>query len=171
MLPESKCPIDQRFLFTQIRLSDEQILLWQTGTKEFCIPRNLDKSEAYHQFVNWKKTPNEIALYLYGAYANLDIPKKFTCLFDYNNPSRFIKVKMNLTQSIFDGRFPIDCIESGHKHLGIFEFKTIIPEIIFEMFELTEVPIHIPQNALILAICQFEHYEIIRNHLINKGIN
>ena len=161
MLPESKCPVAQRFLFTQIRLSDEQILSWQTHTKAFCLARNLDKSEAYHRFMNWKKAPNEIALYLYGAYADFDIPKKFTCLFDLKNPLRFIKIEINLTQSI--GFYPMNCVEHGHKHLAVFEFQEVIPEMIFETFELTELPIHIPQNALMLGICQIEDYEVIKN--------
>lgn len=165
MLPESKTKICERFLQTESRLSKETINIWQQHCKLRCVSR--EKTPAYYRYLEWKPNNNEIALFTSYAYADLEIPKDFSCIFDYRNPHRFTNVKMTLIQSILEAWFPIEYIDHGHKHLAIFRFEHEIPAILQELHEEKEQFLNIPKNSLCLGICQIEDYETIKKDLMH----
>lgn len=162
MLAESKSKIDQRFLTTQCRFGKEAIEIWKGETRLRCKEQN----DSIKKYLNWNETQKEIALFTMYAYADFDIPKRFSCIFDFRNPERFVKTNMTLTQSIYEGWLPVTYIDHGHKHLGIFKFDEEIPEIIYELHQEKKKFSSVPKKSLYLGICQFEDYEPIKKRLI-----
>ncbi len=163
MLSEGKSKIENRFLTTECRFSSTAIDIWKQETQIRCKA----KDAYYNNYMNWQQGDNEMALFTYYAYADLSIPKKFDCLFDYKNPDRYVESNMILKHAIWEGWFPINAMEHGHKHLAIFEFEATIPEIIFELYKENNKYAQIPDNALCLGICELANYEAIKNKLAN----
>ena len=148
-------------------LSDEEIVRWQQDCIARC--RDKEKGEAYNSFVNWTRKSNEAAIFTLYAYADLTLPKQFDCLFDLNDPSDSFLTSFKLTQSIFEGWFPIETIEHGHKHLCIFEFDGSLPELIVRLDSSTQKTSRDAMSNLRLGICQQADLEHIR--LRNKKAN
>ena len=163
MLAESESKITQRFLQTNCIFDEEAIEIWQKECRYRCTKK--EKNEAYFKYLNWRKDKNEIALFTLYAYADLRIPKKFDCIFDYRNPERFYEAKMEITQSIWEAWFPLNSIDHGHKHLVIFKFEEKIPEIIFELHKEKKKFSSVPNDSLMLGICQIEDYNKIKKYL------
>ncbi len=126
------------------------------------------KQRHIFKYLDWKKSENEIALFTMYAYADLKIPKEFSCIFDLKNPARMWTCKMTLTQSIWEGWYPIDYIEHGHKHLAIFKFEDKIPEIILELYEVKNKDINLPESYRTIGICQIKDYQKIKKYLITS---
>jgi len=168
MLAESKSKITQRFLQANCRFGQEAIDIWHRECRLRC--RKKEKSKAYFTYLNWKESKYEIALFTLYAYADLEMPKGFSCIFDFRNPERYSETKMKLTQSIWEAWFPINSISHGHKHLAIFSFEEEIPELIFELHQEKEKFSSVPKDSLILGICQIEDYNKIKEYLIMHSI-
>lgn len=164
MLAESESKISQRFLQTDCRFGKEAIEIWQRESRSRCAKK--EKDEAYFRYLDWNKSENEIALFTYYAYADFEIPKEFSCVFDYRNPERFCESKMKLTQSIWEGWYPVNYIDHGHKHLTIFKFEEEIPSLIFELHQEKQKFSSVPKNSLMLGICQIEDYKTIKKYLL-----
>ncbi len=121
MLKESDCKVSQRFLQTDCSFGKDAIAIWQRECVSRCAKK--DKNKAYFNYLEWKENANEIALFTLYAYADLKIPKDFSCVFDFNNPEIHIEVEIKLVQSIWEAWHPLESIDHGHKHLGIFRFE------------------------------------------------
>ena len=132
MLKEELCKPSERFLQAISIFSDKLIKLWKGETIKRC--KDKEKSNAYERFINWTPQENEAAIFTTYAYADFPIPKQFDCIFTYDNPENYIQTKFVLTQSIFEGWFPIDCVEHGCKHLCILTFENRIPDIIKQLY-------------------------------------
>ena len=163
MLAESESKISQRFLQTDCRFGKEAIDIWQRECRSRCGKK--EKNEAYFKYLNWKESEKEIALFTMYAYSDFKIPKEFSCIFDFRNPERYCESKMKLTQSIWEGWYPIDHIDHGHKHLTIFSFEEEIPKLILELHQEKQKFSSVPKNSLMLGICQIEDYETIKKYL------
>ena len=164
MLAESESKIEQRFLTTDCKFGKEAIEIWKGETRIRC--RDKEKTKSLIKYLNWQESENEIALFTMYAYADFEIPKQFSCIFDYRNPNRFVKTNMTLNQSIWEGWLPVNYIDHGHKHLAIFKFDEQIPEITNELHEEKNKFSSVPKDSLYLGICQFENYELIKKDLI-----
>lgn len=105
MRTEEQCIPSERFLFADEYFSDKAVAIWQSE----CIKRCKDKQkeEAYERYINWVRKENEIAVFTLYAYADFDIPKKFDIIFYLDNPSEFLKIDYELTQSIHEAWFPL----------------------------------------------------------------
>ncbi len=165
MRSEQECKPQERYLFAEEIFSDESVAIWQRECISRAESRKMDKGDSYEKFINWKRQNNEIALFTLYAYADFTIPKRFNCIFDLDNPKRFVITNFVLTQSIYEGWFPIDSIEHGHKHTCIFEFKELIPEIIKELHVATGKFSNVPKKTLRLGICQENDFEEIRKRI------
>jgi hypothetical protein len=164
MLAESESKISQRFLQTDCRFGTEAIEIWQSESRSRCSKK--EKDDAYLKYIHWKEKHNEIALFTLYAYADLKVPKEFSCIFDYRNPERFFESKMNLTQSILEAWYPINTIDHGHKHLAIFKFEEEIPSMVLGLHLEKQKFSSVPKNSLMLGICQIEDYETIKKYLL-----
>jgi hypothetical protein len=165
MRSEQECKPKERYLFTDELFSDESITIWQGECISRVKSRNMDKGECYDKFISWKRKDNEVALFTLYAYADFKIPKQFDCIFDLDNPARFELTDMVLTQSIYEGWYPIDSIEDGHKHLCIFEFKNKVSELVRGLHVATGKFSKIPKSTLRLGICQSEDFEEIKTRI------
>lgn len=162
MLVENKSKIVSRFLTAVSRFSQEAIGIWKNESRIRCRGKKID--ESFNEFQNWQETESEIGLFTMYAYADFKIPKSFNCIFDFNNPERCINTKMILKQSIWEGWYPINNVDHGHKHLMIFQFEKEIPEIISELHVERKKYLTIPKNSINLGICQLTDYDLIREN-------
>jgi hypothetical protein len=120
-------------------------------------------AQAYNKFVNWKRTEKEVCLFTLYAYADFTLPKQFDCIFRLDSPLDFLNTKLQLTQSLFEGKFPVERIEHGHKHLCIFEFEKEVPSIVNELYIGTGFHNSPPNGSLKLGICQSGDFKEIKN--------
>lgn len=95
---EAQCPPDGRFLLADELLTDRAIRFIQAE----CVRRNRGKelTSAYQQFVSWVLQANQVTFFTLYAYADLTVPKKYNCLFNYDDPAQFVRVTYELTHSI-----------------------------------------------------------------------
>jgi hypothetical protein len=93
-----------------------------------------------------------------------DCPNSFDCIFRLDNPSDFVKTKFQLTQSIYEGKYPIETIEHGHKHLCVFQFEREIPIVLNERYIGTGFYDSPPNEALTLGICESTDFKEIKSH-------
>jgi len=161
MLKESDSLRKNRFLYVICRISLKGI----AKSKIECSKRIKKKDDLYLKYIDWQENNQEVALFTSYAYADLKIPKKFDCIFDFKNPEKFCKSKMILTQSIWESYYPIDSLEDGHKHIAIFRFEDKIPDIIEKLPQEDEAFSGISENLLILGVCQFTDYLMIKKNL------
>lgn len=166
MRKEENCKQSERFLQAVSLFSDKTIEVWKKEIKKSCKIEN----EPYNKFTNWIKEPNEVAIVTMYAYANFSIPKKFDCIFLYDNPVQYIHSDFTLTQSIFEGYLPIDYIEHGCKHLCIFKFENNIPEIIKHLHYETKK--HLTWNwdvKKVLGFCQLSDIQSIIDRRLKEA--
>ncbi|MDO1446336.1 hypothetical protein Q0590_08745 [Rhodocytophaga aerolata] len=163
MRSEQDCKVQERYLFTEAIFSAEAMAIWQGE----CNSRfqNKEKNAAYYRFINWVKAHNEIALFTMYAYADFTIPKKFDSVFDLDNPSDFTITPFSLTQSIYEGWYPVEYVEHGHKHLCIFEFEKQIPQLIQRMHVTKGKFYDVPPQSLRIGLCHSTDFAIIRNRI------
>lgn len=164
MRNEEDCKPRERFLFTDELMSDELV----TKIKDACTKTyqaSMRHPAAYDKFINWTRAEKEVCLFTLYAYADLTLPKKFDCIFRLDSPSDFITTKFQLTQSIYEGKYPIETIEDGHKHLCIFEFEDDVPSVLNELHVGNKFYDSPPKGALKLGICQSNDFNEIRFRL------
>jgi hypothetical protein len=149
-----------KYLLASMQFSDNAIRLWKGEMKSHL--RDKPKDTLYHKYLAWKRAENEIAIFTLYAYADLSIPKQFDCIFENDNPEIYFKTPFTLSQSIYEGLYPIDCIEHGHKHLCIFTFDNKIPDIFNQLYYLDE---KYPKDVFgypKLGLCKYQDLEAIK---------
>jgi len=153
MLKEELCKPSEKFLQAVIVFSDKTIKAWKEETVKRCEDK--EKGIAYEKFLNWTRQENEIAVFTTYAYADFAIPKKFDCIFTNANAEVYVQAKFELTQSIFEGWYPSDFIEHGHKHLCILTFENQIPDIIKKLhYETEKYSNWVWDASKVLGLCQ-----------------
>ncbi len=153
----------ERFLQAVMQFSDKTIQLWKSET----IRRCKDKDGLYDKFINWKRQENEVAVFTMYAYADLFVPKTFDCIFFVDNPEVYNQTNFVLTQSIWEGWYPIDNIENEHKHLCILTFENQVPDILAQLhYETEKYSTWTVEGNKILGLCQMADLQSIidRNH-------
>lgn len=153
---------EERYLFSDALISVDAI---SDIKKEICRRHETGNYKIYDiysaqlkRFLNWEPDINEIALFALYAYAELKIPFEYNCIFNLDNPNEFINTHITVTQSIYEGFYPIDKIERGHKHLLICKFEGEIPNILNNLhIEKTKYS-NISINAYKVGICNFEDF-------------
>lgn len=163
MLAEEKSKISNRFLQTDCRFGKGALDIWKKECVVRCAKR--EKTEAYYNYLNWKAIESEVALFSLYAYADLNLPKSFSCIFNYRKPDIHLQTQLTITQSIWEGWYPTNTIEHGHKHLIIANFEIEIPNLILELHEENDKYSSVPKQSLILGICQIEDYGNITKSL------
>lgn len=149
--------------------SDRTIKAWKEETVKRCNDK--EKNVAYERFLNWTRQENEIAVFTTYAYADFDIPKKFNCIFHYDNPELYIQTNYTLTQSIFEGWYPTNFIDHGHKHLCILTFENSVPDVFNRMhYETEKYSAWTWDDKNVLGLCQMEDIQNIigRRHKETK---
>ena len=159
MLKEEECSPNSRYLRTDRYFSESSIKVWQEQCIQRC--REREKGAAYEKFINWKRQENQIAVFTLYAYADFNIPKWFDCIFQLENPKNNLKIKYELTQSVFEGWYPIDSVEHGHKHLCIFSFEEDVPEIVNFLYK-DEGQFSTPLGQSSLGFCNSNDFEAIK---------
>lgn len=165
---EEDCPINQRYLFSDIYLSDQAIELSQKDTVKRYT--NRDKNDSYQKYITWKRESKEIIVFTMYAYADLKVNKEFGCVFNYDNPDEFVLEKFILTQSIYEGWSPIDTVEHRCKHLLIFRFENEIPKILFKLHKENTLGDTRPKTCTKLSFCSEKKFEFISNHIKKNNL-
>lgn len=165
MLAEKDCPREQRFLFTDIRFGSIALDYWKAKCREN-LSKGLFKETALTQkHLNWEASGKEIALFTHYAYADLKIPKSFSCVFDLKNPERVERTDLSLEQSMYEAWYPVDYLDQGHKHLCIFKFQSQIPALLNEIENLEQEILKREPTGLTVGICQWEDFPLIKKSL------
>ena len=166
MVIESECNSDEKFLIIEAVFSKEAIKASQEKSQQK-VPKKL-RSSYYYQFLNWKKNKDEAALFTAYAYAYMDLPIEYDCLFQVQNPEDHILTPMLVSQSIWEGYYPIGQIEDGHKHLCVFSFLNGIPAVIHELHVVYDDFASFPVNSLTLGACKYQDYKSIKEKIISE---
>lgn len=160
MLKEELCKPSERFLQAVMVFSDKTIKACKEETVKRC--KDKEKGITYERFLNWTRQKNEVAVFTTYAYADFDIPKKFDCIFNYDNAEVYLKTKFKLTQSIFEGWYPSDFIDHGHKHLCILTFEDQIPDVIKKLhYETEKYSNWTWDTSKVLGLCQTKDIQSI----------
>ncbi|MES2773718.1 MAG: hypothetical protein V4722_06015 [Bacteroidota bacterium] len=160
MLKEDLCRPSEKFLQAIFILSDKTITAFKAETVRRC--KDKEKGIAYERFLNWTHPEKELAVFTTYAYADFDIPKQFDCIFNYDNAAIYSHTKFTLTQSIYEGWYPLDSIEHGHKHLCILTFEYEIPDILKRLPYETEKHITYKwDEKKVLGLCQMADIQSI----------
>jgi hypothetical protein len=163
MRKEEDCKARERFLFTDELMSDELVNGIKAALVRTDKGKNTHNAQAYEKFKTWTRSEKEVCLFTLYAYADLKLPKPFDCIFRLDNPSDVIYTKFQLTQSLYEGKYPSETIENGHKHLCVFEFETEMPSILHELYVGSKFYDSPPNGALKLGICQSTDFEEIKS--------
>jgi hypothetical protein len=160
MLKEGLCNPSGRFLQAIMIFSDKTIKVWKDETIQRC--KDKEKDIAYERFLNWTRQENEAAVFTTYAYADFSIPKHFDCIFNYDNPEIYLQINFVLTQSIWEGWYPIDYVDHGHKHLCVLTFENKIPDILNKLHCETEKYSNWTWDAKkVLGLCQMTDMQSI----------
>jgi len=169
MLAEKDCPREQRYLFSDIRFGTAALSHWKEVCKQKVQEGLFPKTTLTKKYLDWEASDKEIALFTNYAYADLGIPKSFSCLFDLKNPEKMLRTDILLKQSIFEAYFPVDHIDHGHKHLCIFEFQNQLPSLIYEIEKMEEGIVEKSPQGITIGICQREDFPYIRKSIESKN--
>jgi len=159
MLKEEQTEPKERYLLAVASFADRAIKIW----KQELVKRRTGKQHDafYHKYLNWEPTPNEIAIFTMYAYADFLIPRRFDCIFNNSNPEINICTEYTISQSIFEGWYPIDCIEHGHKHLCILTFENSVPDILYELHRHANKYADLPLKNTWLGLCESKNLQAI----------
>lgn len=158
---------EERFLFADEYISERSISFWQKEAVK--RRRDKEKDEAYERFINWKKQANEIAVITLYSYADFRVPRKFDVVFDFGRPDEFIQANYQLTQSVWEGWYPVNFIDRGHKHICVFSFDDKIPDLLFKMKQRDGLNEQDGDNFKKLGFCNMRDYDSIARYLeMNK---
>lgn len=160
MRRESDCPPEERYLFANVALAPKVIASWKERCREMHEKR--DKGEAYRNFMEWEPQANEMAIYTQFAYADLEMPRTFDCVFHLDSREEFTETSIMLLQSVWNGWIPINGLDHGHRHLCIFRFDDGVPAILDKLFVLNERDAPIPKDSPRLAFCTMGDFEFIK---------
>jgi hypothetical protein len=127
MQRENEIPVSERYLLCNCIFSGGMVKQIKSDVKKFMSDR--EKDDCYRQFINWKQKKNEIVVLTMYAYADLLLPKKFDTVFHIRKPDESVNAEFSITQAVLDGRFPVNEINHGHKHVVIIEFEGAVPGI------------------------------------------
>lgn len=166
MQREEQCEPSQRFLFAEEYFSDKAIAIWQSE----CIKRCEDKEKgnAYEKYVNWEQKENEIAIFTLYAYADIEVPKTFDTIFHLDNPKEFLRIHFELTQGIFEAWYPVDKLNHGHKHLCIFSFAKMPPDIFNTLHKGKSKFSTPPTGQRLLGFCNSMDFDAITDRIEKK---
>lgn len=167
MQTEAECPPNDKFLLADELLTDRAIRFIQAE----CVRRNRGReaTTAYQQFAGWVRQANQVALFTLYAYADLALPKKYDCLFNYDDPAQFVRVAYELTHSIWEGWLPLDQIEHGHKHICVLTFPDQISDIVHLLYQedgdFTSQLFH----KFKMGLCDFTDFDAITRALTRRA--
>lgn len=163
MLAELNCESSLRYLNTDVKFGKEMLSEWQ----EECGRRmtGKPKDQAYKSFMAWKEKQDEIALFTYYAYADLNIPKTYNCIFDLDHPENKTVTPFTIIQSVWEGWLPVPYIEHGYKHLLIVKFEEEVPNIVNELYQEEAKYSSVPKASLRLGICDLADFVSIQERI------
>lgn len=165
MLDEKSADPASRYLIVNGVLSGKMI----SAIKGSCIKLHKDKGlepELYEKFIDWQPGNNELLLMTLYAYADVRLPVSYDVLFNLNNVSQYENVNCIILQSVFNGWFPIDKIEHGHKHACVTKFAHI-PQLI-QQAAIIENVTDLNNSETKLGLCSANDFPHIVAELQNK---
>ena len=159
-----------RYLLTDELISDEGIEACKKETLSRSIKTRSvffeENKDLLSKYINWKRKSHEVALLTLYAFDNLEIPIKFNCLFNYYNPKEYTISELTVTQSIFEGFYPINTIDIGHKHILICKFEEgKIPSIINQLQISNDKFSGISLKRFKIGICDLADFDLISQRI------
>src|SRR5581483_5110290 len=114
MLVEGACPLHERFLILQGKVSNEALALVRNG-----LPSTWDDKS--------------IPLFVSYAYADLPLGKEFTRVFPPKAPAQAVETLAKVIAVTQQFNKPFDEIPHGWKTITLFEFPRGIPELVDQL--------------------------------------
>lgn len=142
MRAEQNVPPADRFLIAWSRLSATDAHPFISG----------DASDA----------PAPVAVVLGYCYADVPLPARYDVVFRYGGPQSCEPVDLAVVLAFADGRYAVDSLQHGYKHVGVLQFKGAVPLLIQKM---TIAPLRadMPTETEWIGICRSEDYPAIRD--------
>ncbi|MBC7863543.1 MAG: dienelactone hydrolase family protein [Bacteroidia bacterium] len=112
--------------------------------------------------MTWKKSPDELVVYSSYAYADVNLPKKFDCVFEEKNPENYRLINTEIRQSIWNGTHPCDFIEHGHNHIFVLGFEKEMDEL---WSKLPEVGSDAVLGSFNLGLCNSDDLSFISERI------
>lgn len=164
-------PVHQRYLVAIQLMSADAIQRCKEATQRLldrmAINSPSQPSTQVLEFLNWEPQQNQFALLTSYAYADLQIPCQFDCLFDVRDPHNSESCELTIIQSVFEGYYPIKGIEHGHKHLLICRSENgTLPHLIQKLLVATDLGYEATPNSFRMGICLLSDYPMIANGLM-----
>ena len=131
MLSEADTPIEQQFLMILGRLSDDMIRQWEKERMPFWLVRARGRGEdrilaQWERFSKRDRTQDH-AFYTLYAYADIPIGRRYDCVF-HRNGGPAIRTNCRIVHAIFEGWYPTEQVEHGHKHIVFLQFHGDPPD-------------------------------------------
>lgn len=161
MLPENKSSPASRFLHVDSIFSNVSV----ARLRETVISRWQEKYDAYkpafEQFLQWKPADNEVVVFTMYAYADIELPKQFDCIFELENPTNVVQADLTIPLAVYEGWLPMLGIEHGCKHACILRFKHQVPSLLDLLPEEEQHRHNYRLKPKMLGICNYQNYEEI----------
>ena len=167
MLSEKDSKPSERYLFSQCYFSDKAINELKENIRGMYKER--EKDEFFLRFDSWQRQQKEILIYTSYAYADIDIPRKFDCLFELQNPENKYVGKCEITQAVLNAWAPINQMCHGHKHLCVMNFENGIPELIKILNKVEDLSTYDWRQKSLLGICDQKDFPFIKEHRLKNG--
>lgn len=165
MLTEDKSNQSERFLTAIAFISNERIKFMLNHIKHKSTDK--ESSISYDIYNDWHPKSNEILVYTTSAYADLEIPKTYICIFQRGNPDHHVISNFQITQAVLDlgGHWPCRMLNHGHKHFCVLTFDKSVPDIFNQLKELGRDW----ENTFDgLGLCDSTNFEYIRQNIISN---
>ena len=164
MKTEAQTHPSDRYLLCSHSLSDKTLERVKDDVKSFLINRQRD--DLFHQFMNWQKKRNEIAVLTMYAFADILLPKQFDIVFQIDNLSNYVNINYTIRQAIINGWTSTAEIGYGHKHVLILKFENSVPDIFNLLSDFNEAQQYKTNKEL--GFCAKSDFELIKEKLNSK---
>ncbi len=158
MRSEADTPVEQRFLMVLGRLSEgmvrqleeEEMPLWLERARGRGEDSNLAPWERFSK----RDRSQDHAFYTLYAYADIPLGRRYDCVFQRDGGPA-IRVSCRVDHAVFEGGFPTDQVEHGHKHVVFLSFDGPLPKCIptFQRWE------EVGQDDWQFALCDHTTYD------------
>ena len=154
------------YLFCACSFSDKWVKKIKADLKVFMA--NREKDALYYDFINWKRTPNEIVVWTMHAYEDISLPKHFNVVFQLDNTDNFVEEEYVIKKVIVNDWMATSQISRGHKHIAILEFSNSVPGI-FNLLPSADNYIS-SKETVNLGLCDKEHFESIKVKMEQRSV-
>lgn len=131
---------------------------------------NREKTDLYHDFINWTKAENEILLGTFRPYTSWPLRVDLGCIFNFRNPEEFVYQEFKLIHSLVNGWVPAESTSIGNNHIIAVKFEGQIPEIMHKLYEENEYRPKAPVGCFQVGLCPKDDFSIILENIKKRRL-